>query len=324
MKIQIKTKLIQGANGVDCAKVLFACLPIVFMSVVSYGWRPVLNVMFSMVVCTVLDRITFVMRGQKYDSGDISPCVTGAILALLLPAVVPLWLIFVGDAVAILLAKAPFGGYGNNIFNPACVGLAFLSMMWSNQVYNYSTPFIKLPLVGDGGQSLISSPMSTLKMGGVPYLSITDIIEGNFAGPLAACGFAVVLACGAYLIVCKVINWRLPASFLGAVCLFSFFIPRVSATRIESMLLELLCSPLLFCAFFVVADPVTAPKRQLSQYIYGALFGIVTMLFAYYGAYEFGVPFAAIALNALSSFIDRRVTQWEGRYSISRQIEESV
>lgn len=303
-----------------CKELLIASLPILVMSVVMSGIRPLLVIIFSMLCALGFDWFMHKMRANPFYKLDFSPLVTGMVLAMLLPASVSLWIVLVGNFVAIVMVKHAFGGYGSNMFNPAAVGIAFLCLMWPDQVFNYPTPFTNVPLFVGEKFSLISSPLATLKAGGVPYLQRSELLIGNFAGPIGAAGIVIMAGCAAYLIIRRVIDWRLSASFLSAVALMAFFFPRIHATRLDSMLYELFCSATVFCALFVISDPVTAPKRPLSKYIYGALIGIVAMLFRYYGAYEIGVPFACIAISALSSFIDRRVGDYEGRYTVSKQI----
>ena len=302
--------------------VLIAMLPIFLMNVITYGLRPLLLLAVSMAFSYLFDALTARMRQERFDRHDISGMVTGAILVMFLPASAPYWLAVVGVFVAIVLAKNAFGGYGNNIFNPAAVGGAFLALFWPELMFSYPLPFTNVPLILQKTSVLVDSPLKTMKIGGVPFVEKMEFLIGNYPGPLGAVGTLVVLSGAVYLFVKKAVDWRLPVSVLGACALFSYLFPRLHTTRLDAACLELLSGTLVFAAFFVVTDPITAPKQPLSRLIYGALFGVITMLFRYYGAFEMGVCFAAIASNAMAAFIDRKVAWFQNRNSGLRMISQ--
>ena len=303
-----------------CKEALIAMLPLVLMAYVSNGVRPVLAVALSVLCGYGFDALMHKMRSMKFEPLDLSGAVTGAVFAMLMPASVPFWILAVGNFVAIVLVKHAFGGYGNNIFNPAAVAVAFCSLMWPHQVYLYPASMSKLPLVINEEVALFTSPMATLKAGGVPYVDFINLLTGDYIGPIGSSGIVIMAGVAVYLLVRKVVDWRLPASFMATVALVAFFFPRIHTTRLDSMVYELFCTATVFGALFVVGEPVTAPKRPVSKIIYGVLMGLATMGFRYYGAYEMGIVFSSIACSALSSFIDRRVNNYEGHYTLQRQI----
>ena len=303
-----------------CKEALIAMLPLLLMSYVQNGLRPVAVVLFSMLCGYLMDMLVHRLRRIRFEKCDLSAAVTGAVFAMLMPATVPYWVLFVGNLVAIVFVKHAFGGYGNNIFNPAAVGAAFCMFMWPHRVFQYPASMDKLPLLMSDEYQYVSSPLATLKAGGVPFVEFADLLTGDFVGPIGASGIIIMASVAVYLIVRKAVDWRLPASFLATVALVAFFLPRVHTTRLESMIYELFCSATVFGALFIVGEPVTAPKRPQSKYIYGVLVGLATMGFRYFGAFEMGIVFSSIAVSAISSFIDRRVSNYEGRYTLSKQV----
>ena len=298
--------------------VLLAMVPLWVMAVLMYGPRPLLLCAVAVLSAWLFDAFCAKLRQGPFDFHDISSWVSAAIMTMFMPASAPYWMAVVGSFVAVVIAKNAFGGYGNNIFNPAAVSVAFLSLFWPTVLYRYPQPFTQLPLILGDDLVLTASPLESLKVGGMPFLEKIELIVGNYAGPLCGVSVVVVLSSAVLLLVRKRISWQLPVSFLCAVSAVAYFFPRIHTTRLDSLFIEVFSGSMVFCALFLVGDPVTAPKKNISKLIYGALFGVVTMLFRYYGAYPMGACFAAIAVNAVAAFIDRKVTLAQGRYYQTR------
>ena len=156
----------------------------------------------------------------------------------------------------------------------------------------------------------------TLRSGGILNLNSLAIALGEFAAPMGTGAALVILACGLVLWTQKDVHIGASASFLITCGLIAFFFPRqvglADSTLFSSLLPrlqgvrdELHTGAMLFCAVFLLNEPYTCAHHRLGRILYGALVGIATMGFRYFGVYETGVCFALLAVNSVSALIDR-------------------
>lgn len=296
----------QDSNRTLMWDMILALAVLYGIAYLSYGWRTIVLGGTAIGAAVICDALCVLLRGRRPNIWDFSPVVTGMILALTMPATIPYPIVAASAAFAILIAKHPFGGTGHNLFNPAAAGFAFAATCWPGQTFSYPTPFQHLPVFGTITAQLQENPVFVLKVGGLPSNDPTDLLLGNYPGPMGATNILVILACMLFLIYCKTIRWQLPVCFLGSCALMAFLFPRVGSGRgLQSIIYELMSGLLCFGAVFMATDPVTSPKRTSSMAIYGTFAGILTMLFRYLGGYESTLPFALLLSNTLAPAIDR-------------------
>lgn len=281
-----------------------ALIPLYVIAFCYYGPRVLVLLAVSVLTCCILDGLANFVVHRYYNFRDFSPIVTGLIIPLMMPATAQYRMVVVTGAVAILVAKAPFGGVGENFFNPAAAGLAFAAACWPEKMFSYPLPFSSLPLWDTAAVQVSNSAAFSLKLGGVPNANLQDMLLGLLPGPMGATSALVILACLLFLAYRRTIRLTLPLSFLGAAALFAYVFPRTSADAGMGVLWELLSGSLLFGAVFMFTDPVTSPKRRSSCALYGAVSGLVTMIFRYYGGFEQAVPFALLLMNATMPLFD--------------------
>lgn len=295
-------------------------LPLLAMATYFYGARPAIICLIAAVVAIVCDKLIAVLRSVKYDKTENSSIAIALIIAMMLPASVNYYVVIVSVCVAIFVGKAAFGGWGSYPFSPAALGYAVAAVSWEKQVFLYPEPFTmgSEHLLSVEGLALVESSAHTLKTGGLPTISTFNLVLGNYAGPMGATAVLVIGACAAFLWARKRITLTAPISFLLACALIAFVFPRlgdigISApwvnmdARFQVVKYELLSGALLFASVFLINDPVTLPKNEISRLIYGLILGITTMMFRYFGNYDTGVCFALLAVNSLSGYIDRTV-----------------
>lgn len=291
------------ATGCD---VLFALFPLAFMAVYLYGPRPALMLGVALLTAFICDFLVALLRHYPHDNTENSSFVYAAIFTLMLPATAPYYMIVVGVAIAVLIGKHIFGGWGSYPFNPAAVGYAVVTISWSEMLFKYPQPFSTLSLFGASDVPLIEASAHTLKNGGVPNIPTLDLILGSYAGPMGTTFCIVIAASAIYLLVRRRITLELPVSFLATCVVISLLMPRITmAARLDVVKYELLSGALLFGSIFLVCNATTAPKNKLARVLYGILCGFLTMMFRYYGAYELGVCFAVLLANAFSGYLDR-------------------
>ena len=285
------------------ADVIIALLPLYLMAFYFYGTRALLLGATGVFTCVVSDMLCVILRGQRVNPRDFSPVVTGMLIPLLLPATVPFRLVVIGGIFAMVFVKHPFGGTGQNLFNPAAAAFALLAISWSDQIFLYPQPLSDLSALES--LRLVEGPARTMALGGLPVFNVLDLLTGNFAGPMGATNTLVLLTCLMYLIFRRTVSWQTPISFLLTAALIAFFFPRVETSGLNSVVLELCSGTLLLGAVFFLPEPVTSPKRGLAKYFYGITAAVVTMLFRRFGGFEETVMFAILLMNAFVPALDR-------------------
>lgn len=283
---------------------IIALMPLFCMSFFYYGPRVFLVGGVSVLTCLLADWICSLLLHQKINLRDLSPVVTGLIITMLVPPAVALYVVVWAALFAILVAKAPFGGTGHNIFNPAAAGLAFSTICWSGQMFGYTSAMQRLPMVIDETVRFVQGPTAALKVGGISRIGLTELLLGNFPGPIGSTHTLIIFACLIYLIARGAVRWYLPLSYVAAVSLLSACYRPFGVTPLESIANELFAGSLFFVAVYLLCDPVTTPKYRISRVLYGFSAGLLTMLFRYYSPFELSAVFAILAMNALAPAFD--------------------
>lgn len=284
--------------------VMIAVLPLYFMATYFYGMRAAALGVVSAFSALLADILCVLISGRRPNLRDISSLVTGLLIPLMLPASVPYYVVITAAVFAIAVVKHPFGGVGQNIFNPAAGGFAFISVCWPSLVFSYPQPMFPLPVAGELSVRLAESPAHALMLGAVPTIDTLDLVLGKFAGPMGVTNILVLGTCFVYLLFRRTISWQAPVAFLATAAAAAYFSPRIPATRGESVVFELLSGTLVFAAVFLLGDPVTSPKRGLSRLLYGVLAGGATMLFRYYGGFEQTAVFALLLVSSFTLLLD--------------------
>ena len=296
--------------------VCFMTIPLLCMACFLYGLRPLLLCGAALLTGNLCDRLVSLLRRRVYRAGDFSNESFALIIALLMPATVDWYVVIMAVLAGVLIGKEVFGGYGSYPFNPAAVGYAVAAVSWPEQVFRYPQPYINIPL-WDATDVPVSSTISdTLRSGGILNLNSLAIALGEFAAPMGTGAALVILACGLVLWTQKDVHIGASASFLITCGLIAFFFPRqvglADSTlfsslmpRLQGVRDELHTGAMLFCAVFLLNEPYTCAHHRLGRILYGALVGIATMGFRYFGVYETGVCFALLAVNSVSALIDR-------------------
>ncbi len=286
--------------------VLITTVCLYFMAFYYYGIRSLLIGFTAVATCCLSQMLYMTMMGKKDEINlrDWSPAVTGMIISLMLPASIPFSAVIIICMFAILVAKAPFGRTGENLFNPAAAGIAFGVVCWGPQMFSYPQPMHSLPIIIDESVRLVSNPSSMLKLGGIPPYTFSEIIFGNVPGPMGATNILVITACLIFLLCRGTVRWHQPVAFIAVCTVFAFLFPRISYSRGQSVLFELFSGSLLFAAVFMLNDPVTSPKREIGRLMYGAAAGIITMLARYFGSFPQGACFAILLVNSMCLLFD--------------------
>ena len=271
--------------------VLIALLPTTVAGTIIFGLRSLLVVAVCVISCVLLEALYNLITKKDQTIGDLSAAVTGLLLALNLPANVPIWQCVVGCVFAIILVKCLFGGIGRNLVNPAITARVFMLVSFS------SLAKAAFPANVDAVSS--ATPLMQIEQGTVP--SLLDLFLGKNGGAIGEVSAAALLVGFIYLLCRRVITWHIPVSFIGSVFLLSFALEG-SATTALALILS---GGLFIGAIFMATDYVTSPPTPLGKIVFGLGAGLLTFLIRHFGAYPEGVSFAILFMNILTPYIEK-------------------
>lgn len=287
---------------------MLTVMPFIYiMPIFFYGFRVVKSLIISLAVCYVLDQLCLYIKNKKFDFGDLSSLVTGAVLPLLMPASVESYIVAACAAFAILVVKHPFGGLGNTPFNCAAAAYSFAAISWTDKLLAYTKPMLWLPVFGsiDEDMRIYETAAQSLKNGGRPLADIFDVLTGNVPGAMGTTCIFIIVAAAAYLLFRRSISIQIPLGAIISAAIFAIIFPRISTGILDSVWFELTSGSLLFGVVFMATEPSSSPKHPYAKWIYGALIGIMTMIFRHYGKMEIAFPFALLIVNSLTPFLDK-------------------
>ena len=270
------------------ADVLIALLPATVAGTVIFGLRALLVVAVCVICCVGFEALFQLITKKEQTVSDLSAAVTGLLLALNLPANIPLWQCAVGSLFAIVVVKCLFGGIGKNLVNPAITARVFM-------------------LVAFGSLATAAFPVDTVA-GATPLAAdkmpdLLTLFIGYHGGAIGETCAAALLLGGLYLLIRRVIDWQIPVAFIGSVFAFSFFMEGMDPVAALSMILS---GGIFIGAFFMATDYTTSPSTPWGRVIFGLGAGVLTCLIRYFGIYPEGVSFAILFMNILTPYISRR------------------
>lgn len=293
--------------------VILALAPAFVWSVVMFGLDSVRVTLLAVAACMAFEFLIQKYILQKTPQiTDGSAALTGVLLAFNVPSSIPSWMLIVGALVSIGIAKMPYGGLGNNPFNPALVGRVFMLISFPVQMTSW-------PAVGASGVDAVTTatPLAILKEGvknGQPVVEIfknlptnADLFLGNMSGSLGEISVLALLIGGIFMLVRKIITWHIPVSVLLSAAVFSGIFWLINPAQHADPVFQLMTGGLVLGAFFMATDMVTSPMNPWAQLIFGAGVGILTILIRVWGAYPEGVSFAILIMNALVPLLNRFV-----------------
>jgi electron transport complex protein RnfD len=307
--------------------VVLSLLPICAFSVWQYGLSALALLLTVTATCLLTERLLNRAGGQASTLSDWSATITGILLALTLPPAFPLWMGVVAGFVAMAIGKALFGGLGNNVFNPALVGRAFVQAAFPVAITTWVPAFsaqrfsefvpttLTAPLmmppeitgwVRQQGVDAFTgaTPLARWKFENVTA-SAHDLLTGTVTASAGETSAILILLCGAYLAARKFMDWRIPVAVLGSAALTAWLFQFYNPAHYPAPTFVLLSGGLMLGAVYMATDMATSPVTPIGVWIYGAVIGVVTVMIRYFGGLTEGVMYAILLGNALTPFIDR-------------------
>jgi electron transport complex protein RnfD len=281
--------------------VVIALLPACAFAVYAYGMKALLVLIVS-VVSAVLAEFLFqkTIGRKKTDIGDLSAVITGILLALNLSPAVPLWLPMVGSVFAMIVVKQLFGGLGANFINPALSARIFL--LASFPVYMTSWTFAPDAVSGATYLARLQTEADFVPQ----YADYMALLFNKMGGTLGEVSAVALIVGGLYLLVRKVIDWRIPFFYLATFALLIFIIGRNDFFEVH-IVFEILAGGLLMGAFFMATDYATSPLSPVGRIIMGVGCGLFTVIIRLFGGYPEGVSYSILIMNIFVPIIDRYV-----------------
>ncbi|MGB1633541.1 MAG: NADH:ubiquinone reductase (Na(+)-transporting) subunit B [Flavobacteriaceae bacterium] len=245
-----------------------------------------------------------VYRGHEVNEGYL---VTGLLIPMIMPVDIPLWMVGISTAFAVLIAKEAFGGTGMNILNPALTARAFAffaypTYMSGNKVWVSEASNVD----AISGETILGS----LAAGQEVNYSMMEMFQGAIPGSIAETSTLWVAVGALILILTGIGSWRIitggiiGAAFMG----FLFNLWGANALMSFSWLNHLIVGGFAFGIVFMATDPVSAAQTNKGKWIYGILTGIFCIMIRVFNpAYPEGVMLAILLMNVFAPTIDHYV-----------------
>ncbi len=264
--------------------VLVALVPAVIAGLYHFGMLAAMLLVVTLLATFVFDLIFQKIAGMRLHHYS-SSYVTSILLYLVLPPTVPLWIPVLGIGFALGVGKYLFGR-GNSIFNPALVGRAFLVVSWPAIMTSWITP--------DGVTG--ATPLALAKQGTMTGLG--QMFRGSIAGCIGETSAIALLLGGLFLTIYKIIDIRVPLTYIGGVFVLSWILG-------ANPMLHILGGGLMIGAFFIETDYGTTPITLSGRLIFALGCAALTIIFRFYSSMAEGVMFSILLMNAAAPLIDR-------------------
>lgn len=291
--------------------VVIALIPTTLVGIGNFGARALLVILTTCVSAVLAEYIWQRCMKQPITTSDYSALLTGLLLALNLPATLPLWMCVLGGVFAIIIVKQLFGGLGQNFMNPALGARCFLMLSFSSAMTNnFLIP--KGNAVWGGYQATLdavssATPLMQVKEAanqGELATTLKDMFLGTTWGTIGETSALAILIGGIYLIAKKIIDWKIPVIYILTFVVFNFLYSWTPGAYVP-ISYELVGGGLMLGAFFMATDYVTSPITDKGKVIYAVLLGLLTGLFRFFGESAEGVSFAIIIGNLFVPLIER-------------------
>ena len=272
--------------------VIIALVPALLMAVYVFKTRALIVTAVSVIFCMLTELVFNKIRKVECTLHDGSAIVTGLLFAFVIPVGMSLQYVAIGAVVSIALGKMLFGGLGQNVFNPALVGRAFVQASWPVAITSFT-------LDGMAGATMLDAMKR-----GVPEILIREgnpyvqALIGQMGGCLGETSALALLIGGAYLIYKKQIDWKMPVIIIATVAVLTGIAGR-------DPLMHILSGGLMLGAFFMATDMVTSPVTPKGKLIYAFGIGALIALIRMKGGYPEGTAFSILIMNGVTPLINR-------------------
>jgi len=320
---------VRGSLTVDkiMRHVVYALLPVCAWSVWQFGVSSLALLVVCTGVCMGTERVVCRLAGRPSTLGDWSVVITGILLALSLPPGFPLWMAFVASVFAVAVGKMFFGGLGFNVMNPALVGRAFAQAAFTLPMTTWipsmapgrfaqfipstlTPPFLQPRAIAEWMDRVApdgfteATPLALMKFDHISTETMSTML-GTITGSAGETSALLILLCGAYLVLRKMMDGRVVLAVLGSAFLLSGALFLWKPEMYPDPVFTLFTGGLMLGAVFMATDMVASPETRMGVWIYGGLIGTLTVVIRLFGALNEGVMYAILLANATSPLISQ-------------------
>lgn len=286
-----------------------------FWQIFWYGFLKFIPLfVVSYVVGLTIEFASAQIRGHKVNEGYL---VTGMLIPLIMPIDVPLWMLALATAFAVILGKEIFGGTGMNIFNPALVARAFIFFSYPSHMSGTSVWIADKPDAFSG-----ATPLSNIALGNINIPNVHDLFFGFIPGSVGETSTFCILIGAIILLITGIASYKIMISaFVGGYSM-ALIVKLTNITYYSQIPSweQLLLGGFAFGAVFMATDPVTATQTNTGKYIYGFFIGLLAILIRVVNpAYPEGMMFAILLMNLFAPLIDHYVVQANINKRLKRQ-----
>ncbi len=303
-------KMVFDSTSQIMRQVIYALVLGIGASYAHFGWGVIIQIILAVLVAITVEASFLAIRKLpiKPSITDGSAVLTGILLALSIPSIAPWWIVVVGVNFAIIFGKQLYGGLGNNPFNPAMLGYAFLLISYPLPMTTWAGEFVNLtqaldvifnlnPVDALSGATRLDDVKIQLALGKM----VSELNIYSSAQMWINIGF---LLGGLYLLARRIILWHIPVAFLLGIAISAFLLFAGDSEHYLPMQNHLMLGATMLGAFFIATDPVTASTTPKGRLIYGFLMGVLVVVIRSFGAYPDGIAFAVLLMNMTVSLID--------------------
>jgi Na+-transporting NADH:ubiquinone oxidoreductase subunit B len=332
-------------------RVLFALLPCIFGGIYFFGWRSLFITAWAALVGFIVELIFTRRRGEPVTEAVF---VTTTIFALIMPPTVPLHVLTIGVAFAVMFTKEVFGGFGRNIFNPAMAGRCFvyvcfpvaLTAAWApvakeplgalnkwttapnTDAVTGATPMAflkagKIVLKGDENNKVLSSIPADVLEGQVEYVKrgafYKALLFGRISGTMGVTSALLILIGGIYLFYTKTASRTIILSLIATYAVLNQVLYWLGVEPVPGAMAALLGGGFLFGAFFMATDPISAPKTEPAKIFYGIIIGISTLIIRNFSIFNGGLMFSILIGNMFAPILDYAVRSYKSSKASAKE-----
>lgn len=284
-----------------------ALAPAALFAIYHFGIPALIVMLVGSLSAVGFEYLVQKLRKKPITISDGSAFLTGLLLAMCLPPLIPPYMALIGSFIAIVIAKHSMGGLGYNIFNPAHIGRAALMVSWPVAMTTWTNLSGKVDVVSS------ATPLNILKQQGYDKLISTfgsapqmykSLFFGARNGSIGETSTILLMLGGIYLIYKGYVNWVVPVFMIGTVGILTWVCGPTGLFSGDP-LFHMMAGGLIIGAFFMATDMVTIPITKKGQIIFAMGAGALTVLIRLKGGYPEGVCYSILLMNAVSPLIDR-------------------
>ena len=289
-----------------------------FWDIVLYGLIKVIPLyLVSYLVGLGIEFVSAQIQGHEVNEGYL---VSGMLIPLIVPVDVPLWMLAIAVAFAVIIGKEVFGGTGMNIWNPALLTRAFLFFSYPSKMSGETvwTGGVERAVNGDGMPFMGGNGLVDGFSGATPLADPTlanleprlwDMILGTIPGSVGETSVIAILLGAALLLWTGVASWKIMVSSVLGGLAIGYLGYAVGATDLPGYY-QLVMGGFLFGTVFMATDPVTSAQTECGKWIYGFLVGALAVTVRLWNpGYPEGMMLAILLMNTFAPLIDHYVIE---------------